>query len=528
MEEHTIPKPGALLREGNHKDSLVRADRSAQRWLLMFPFVLGVLLASTNRWFTIVDDEYNIIDGAAQPVLQTVGHFLYGVGQHEHPPLYDILLHGWLRLTGGEEQLLRIPSIVFYCVGAWFLSKAAKRFGGVRSQALVLGLILVWPYGFHFGRLATWYPFCFMLVSLLTDRYFTFLDAPARRNWLLLAAVSIALLYSNYFGLALLGCLGLDALVENRGNLRNSRSLLVGMIALPMITDIPLLRAFLHESRSGTDFGVGSGRMLWAIYAFYCAFVSESVAPWFWTLGISAGVAIAVCLVLTFWHAPARPRRFLLYFMGLVLAMTVLGISNTKRTFFISAWMILPVGVTLGTIRRKSVRHVLVASLAFIVAIGWYGIITRASYAAPHWIEPWRAVAGQGADVVRGGGAVIGNTPSFFFYMTYALESAHSTRRPFRGLLPDTITDPHVYDPEQWIEAGRPRYSTILLIKGELHSAPSATPTQQTQLWLDDNCRVVNTQKLIHDPGAELKQRYAPEIRQAEWRIEVRTYACQQ
>jgi hypothetical protein len=119
-------------------------------------------------------------------------------------------------------------------------------------------------------RMAIWFPFwtagnpvpILFHACVTSHRQIFHLLRRARRNWLLLAAVSTALLYSNYFGLALLGCLGLDALVENRGNLRNSKSLLVGMIALPMIADIPLQLAFLQQTRSGTDFRFGLGRML--------------------------------------------------------------------------------------------------------------------------------------------------------------------------------------------------------------------------------------------------------------------------
>jgi uncharacterized membrane protein len=137
---------------------------------------MGALLASTNRWYSEVDDECSIVDSAAKSVHQTVGLFLQGVGEHEHPPLYDIMLHGWLRLTGGNEHLLRLPSIFFYVLGTWIIAKVARHLGGIQSQICVLILVMAWPFGFHFGRLATWYSFCFFLVSLLTLNYFNFLS----------------------------------------------------------------------------------------------------------------------------------------------------------------------------------------------------------------------------------------------------------------------------------------------------------------------------------------------------------------
>jgi uncharacterized membrane protein len=135
---------------------------------LLFPLALGVALMATNHWFTEVDDECAIIDLAAPPVSRTLAAYLHGTGLHEHPPLYDIVLHGWLRLTGGNIHLLRLPSICFYLLGAWILGEVAKRLGGARSQFWALAIVALWPFGFHFGRLTTWYSFCFLLVSVLT------------------------------------------------------------------------------------------------------------------------------------------------------------------------------------------------------------------------------------------------------------------------------------------------------------------------------------------------------------------------
>ena len=106
------------------------------------------------------------------------------------------------------------------------------------------------------------------------------------------------------------------------------------------------------------------------------------------------------------------------------------------------------------------------ASLVVIATIGWLGILSRNLYAAPRWIEPWDKVAQQATDIIHSGGIVIGNNPSFFFYMTYALpdDGARASHR-FAGLLPN-IHRTGVYDPTQWLDAGRPVGTTTLLIKG--------------------------------------------------------------
>jgi hypothetical protein len=508
--------------------STVAADEKAfgNRLPILILPLMAIALIATNRWFTVIDDEAFIIDRAAKPVRRTIQLFLSGVGEHQHPPLYDLLLHGWLRLTNGNMYLLRLPATIFFVLGVWVLAKAAKVVGGTRSQSCVLWMALFWPYGFHFGRVAVWYSFCFLLVSLVTLCYFNFLHENTRSNWLWLFLSSLALVYSNYFGWALLGCLALDFALRNGSKLADWWLPFLGMGALLLIAYIPLFAAFLTEMHRGPqpDFhalNVAAN----GVYNLYCLFVSESLAPWYWIAGVSAGFAIAVCLVLTLLGSSWTARRFLLYFVALFFIMTILGIIQPKRLMLISPWVILPAGVALGTFPRKFQRRAILASLVFVAGVGWFGIFSRKLYAAPRWIEPWDDVARHATEVIRGGGIVIGNNPSFFFYMTYSLPDAGpGTNHRFIGLLP-AIRRAGVYNPPQWIDAGRPLGRTTLLIKGLHFDIPSG-PTDTAEGWLDQRCRLQNSEHLVHDPGAGWKQRFAPQTGQPEWRIEIRSYAC--
>jgi hypothetical protein len=491
--------------------------------------LLGAALLLTNRWFTEVDDECAIIDRAARPIVHTISLYLTGAGEHEHPPLYDLILHGWLRLTGGEQHLLRLPAVLFYLAGAWVLANAAKRQAGRAAQGYTLLLVALWPYGFHFGRLATWYSFCFLLVSLLTWNYFRYLESPRLRNWCWLILSSLLLLYSNYFGWALLGCLALDFIIQNRNMPRKAWAQLAGTGLLLLAAYVPIARAFvgeIHESiepnsRIATLFLTG-------LYNFYSVFVSESVAPWFWFLGVPVAAAIVICLVMTFVSVPHQAKRFLLYFTGLLAVMTLLGIANTKRMLFISPLLILPVGIALTATTGKPARRVLSGALLVIAAIGWYGIVSRAWYAAPHWIEPWETISQESANLTRSGGIVIGDNPSFFFYLTYALPPVTTENgQNFDGLLPDSTRRRNVYNGPQWLTAGRPVAARMFLVKGPHYQIPAA-PMDEAEHWLNGRCVVENTERMVHDPGAEWKQRFAPDTGQVPWRIEVVTYGCNQ
>jgi hypothetical protein len=185
----------------------------------------------------------------------------------------------------------------------------------------------------------------------------------------------------------------------------------------------------------------------------------------------------------------------------------------------------LALGVTLAASPKRFARQTILASLIWIAVIGWFGIFSRKLYAAPRWIEPWDQVAQHATDVIHNGGIVIGNNPSFFFYMTYSLPASNlGARTTFEGLLPN-VSRTGVFDPTQWLNAGRPLGPTTLLVKGLHFDIPSG-PTDAAESWLDLHCNLQNSEHLVHDPGAKWKQRFAPQTGQLEWRIEIRSYSC--
>jgi len=499
-------------------------DSNLNRLQLLVLFLLGASLLLTNRWFTEVDDEYAIIDGAARPILQTIRLYLSGAGEHEHPPLYDLILHGWLQLTHGGQQLLRVPSVIFYLAGAWILASVVKRQAGSAARNYSLLLLVFWPFGFHFGRLATWYSFCFFLVALVTWSYFQYLGSPDFGNWCQLIVYSLLLLYSNYFAWALLGCLALDFIIESRRTPPKTWFGLAGSGLLLMAAYLPVARAFLGELRGSVQpSGHFVNLFLNGVYDLYCVFVSESVAPWFWRLGVPVAAAIMICLLITITSAPPHPRHFLIYFAGLLAIMTVLGIANTKRMLFISPWLIFPISVVLADRTNKVRRPILVTALLLIGAVGWYGIVSRNLYAAPHWVEPWPSIAQKAANVARASGIVIGNNPSFFFYLTYDLAPiGNESAGNFAGLLPDSTRRSNVYDGQEWIDAGRPLGPRVILAAGMPY--PDAFRDEAERL--SRQCVREDSQRLVHDPGAEWKERFAPETGQVPWRIEISTYSC--
>jgi len=490
--------------------------------------LLGIGLVTTNNSATIIDDEAIILGEAAKPLNLTLSAFFSGAGMHEHPPLYDVLLHFWLRWTQGNFDFLRIPSILFFIAGLFLLARATRHFTGPKGGYAVIWIGVLWPFGFHFARLAAWYSFSFFLVAGVTLSYLNYLQEQTVGRWSALFLFSAALLWTNYFGWAILACIALDQVIKWRSDEPAASSkVFLGTAVLLAVIFVPLILPFRTELSHGihTQYGLVS---LAANMAFnvFSLFVSESVAPWFWRLAVPVGVAILYCLILVAWWLERPARRLLLYGALLIIAMASIGILQTKYLLMISPWVLLPIGIGIETAKPRWATFGLAGALLVIGAAGWYGIYSKRYYSAPRFIEPWQEIAGDAVTKVGSGATVIADHPSFLFYLTYYLRvPTQNGPWRFEGLLPDSVTHPQVFSPQGWLKAGHPTQGNMTVIRAG-RDLGGTDPIDQAVKQLDQSCGSISSRLRMRDIGYEWKQRFFPNLGEPLWRIEIRDYDC--
>jgi hypothetical protein len=495
----------------------------------LFPlFVLGFFLLYSNHLFTIVDAEALNLSREAQPI-----HVLWAAtlsGAQAHPPVYDFLLHFWLLLTRGAFDWLRVPSIVFYLVGLWMLSRAAQRTGGENCATVSALLGALWPYGFHFGRLATPYALAFLFVCGMTWAYLSYCDLPSTAAWIVVCLFALALVYTNYFGWALVVLLGTDDWLRHRTQAADAgRRLLISAIAL-CGAYAPLWRVLLNELAQIAHGGSPLGSlMVNAGFNVYALLVGDSVAPWFWRFGIPGGLAVASCLALAFLSTKGPARRFLVFSVVLIALMATLGILSTERLLLVAPWVLLPLAAALVKPNQPRRIRALAGLLLVVAGIGWYGTYSRQYYASQRFLQPWPAIAAEAAGDLGHGAGVIGNNPSFFFYLTYALKVPPAAGVPWRfmGMLPREVQSKNIWAPEEWIAAGRPIRPQMLWIRG-MPGPDEGTPMGAAADWLDHACGDRSIHFLRRDPSYSLKQRYLPEPGDLVWQVETHEYDCSQ
>jgi hypothetical protein len=302
---------------------------------------------------------------------------------------------------------------------------------------------------------------------------------------------------------------------------------IAGTAALFIVSFVPLIRAFRTELDHGIDVHHKITTMAAnAVFNVYTLFVSESVAPWHWSLGVPAGLAALTCIVLVLLYEPQPLRRFLLYSGFLVALMAITGILVTKRLLLIAPWVLLPIGIAVATITARRARMALAMSLLLVAAIGWYGIHSRRYYSAPRFLEPWLQVAGEAAEKLHKGSTIIANNPSFFFYLTYILRVPdQGANWKFMGILPDSVHIPNVMSADEWLASGKPYAPAVTWIRG-VADAQTVGPMDNAAQQLDKTCGARTSRLMTRDPGYVWKEKFFPQRIDRPWRIEVRDYDC--
>ncbi len=158
------------------------------------------------------------------------------------PPLYYLILHGWIVLTGAESELmLRLPS-AFAGIG---LVAAVAWLGtvvGGRRAGIVAGLLTALsPLALQYAQEVRAYAFVMLAVTVAAAATVKLAEEPERRRWLVTSVVATATaVLLHYTAVLVLFPLSLWLLRERQVPIR-SRLALGAAMALPFLALVPLL-----------------------------------------------------------------------------------------------------------------------------------------------------------------------------------------------------------------------------------------------------------------------------------------------
>jgi hypothetical protein len=512
-------RPETFLQEKNVRLSSKVAHNTCGLIVLLF---YATILIATNQYITHLDDETTIIVKANFPVTETLRLFITSAGQHEHPPLTDILLHYWLKLTDNRLDLLRILSIIFFVLGIYTIAQCGRHLAGNRGFWATILVAILWPFGFHYGRITGWYAICFFLVALLTYEFLMLIDKPTRIRWLKFISVATLLVWSNYYGWVLLASLLLYVLIWNREFFHTNLKKIILTALVPAILFLPLAKSIIKV----VEHSHLSDRLMPLVNAAYATFsllTSVAIAPWHLVFSIPVVIFAVAAGSIVLRNPTARP--FMLLFGLQLILLTILNHLIVKRLLFITPWFLLSLGVAMGGVSGR-LKNLLGFSITIIFVIGWFGIVSGRYYSATNLHEPWQKVANQTVPDIRQGATVISNNPSYFFYLNYELDLQREAGN--FSYLGQDIYARHGYNVlSPLIKTHLPDHFSgrVVLVKGAA-TPRKVTDIERAQQWLDTGCVKTSDERSMPDPAIIWKQKFKNSMPAIAYRTEVIRYEC--
>jgi len=166
-------------------------------------------LDAQSVWF----DEAGSVAQSARSLDQL---FAFLIDDVVHPPLHYLLLHGWFKLAGVSAFNARLVSVLFGTLSIPLFYLLARRFADTATSLLAAVLLAISQAAVYYSQEARPYAQAQFLSLLAAIVFLTFLRAPGPRTTSFFTLSAIALVYTNYYGAAVLLALGIYWLVFRR------------------------------------------------------------------------------------------------------------------------------------------------------------------------------------------------------------------------------------------------------------------------------------------------------------------------
>ena len=129
------------------------------------------------------------------------GEMLARVAADVHPPLYFLVLDGWVAQVGESDVVVRLLSVAGALIGAAATFTLGRQLFDRWTGWIALAVLGTTSFFVYYAREARMYSWLFALASLSMWAYWRWRQRPSRRYTLIYALSIAALFYTHYYGL---------------------------------------------------------------------------------------------------------------------------------------------------------------------------------------------------------------------------------------------------------------------------------------------------------------------------------------
>lgn len=214
---------------------------------VLLNLVLKGIAISTN---SIGGDEPFSIYHAQLPVAD----LLHLIGQTNNPPLYELLLHYWILFFGDDPWVVRLPSLVFAALTAYFVYRVGNdEFN--RKTGICAALIFTFSlYSTEYAHEARVYALFGLLATMSMFFYLRFIRGNKSALGFMIV-VNALMLYAHYFApfVVFVQSLHLVLYRDLRSTKLKSYALYLVVLLLAYLPNlITFVSRFTHSASSGT------------------------------------------------------------------------------------------------------------------------------------------------------------------------------------------------------------------------------------------------------------------------------------
>jgi mannosyltransferase len=248
--------PAAPTPEAPHPSPTRSPDGARPRALLIGILVAGVLaIAVAFRFVTKSDlwlDEALTVNIAKLPLSQLTD----ALKRDGAPPLYYVMLHGWIQVFGSGDVAVRALSGVLGVLMLPLAYFSGRRLAGSdpsRQRWVSWGAVLVVassPFAIRYSTETRMYMLAMVLVLLGYLAVFRAIERPSLGRLACVSLVTAALLYTQYWAFFLVGVVGLTQLWivwRRKGEERRTAWRVIFAIVVGGLLFIPWLGVFAYQ-----------------------------------------------------------------------------------------------------------------------------------------------------------------------------------------------------------------------------------------------------------------------------------------
>lgn len=162
--------------------------------------ILILIVATILRFISIdqslwLDEAINVNNAAGLSFKELI--FNYSLGDF-HPPLYHVLLRGWILLFGSSEISVRIPSIILGLVSVYIVYLIGKKLYEEKTALVAATLLATAPLHIYYSQEARMYMLAATTAAASVYFFISIIKSDKLKYWIGFIITTSIMLYSDY------------------------------------------------------------------------------------------------------------------------------------------------------------------------------------------------------------------------------------------------------------------------------------------------------------------------------------------